>query len=86
MNKNTLGIVWKLIIASLFVGMALSYFDITPAELIKDLPETIGRIVDTAWSGVQWAADYVVLGAIIVVPVWLLMNISNIAGKFKKKD
>ncbi|WP_417319389.1 DUF6460 domain-containing protein [Emcibacter sp.] len=86
MSRNALGIVWKLIIVSLFVGMALSYFDITPAELIEELPETIGKIVDTAWSGVQWAADYVVLGAIVVVPVWLLMNISNIAGKFRKRD
>ncbi|MFC7049134.1 DUF6460 domain-containing protein [Emcibacter nanhaiensis] len=86
MNKRVLGIVWKLIIASLFVGMALSYFDITPAELIEDLPETIGKIVDTAWSGIQWAADYVVLGAIVVVPVWLLMNVTNIANRFKKKE
>lgn len=80
MNKTT---VWKLIIASLVVGLLLSFFEIDPAELIRNVPETIGKILDAIWSVIEWGIKYIILGAIIVVPVWLLFNLGDIWKKIK---
>lgn len=81
MDKTT---VWKLVIASLVVGLLLSFFNIDPAELIRDVPDTIARILNAVWSVFEWGLKYIFLGAIIVVPVWLLFNISDLWKKFRQ--
>ena len=79
-------IIWKLLVASLLVGLALDYFDISPADLIHDIPATVGRIYDATVSVFEWGGKYVLLGAIVVVPVWVLMNLTTIKEKFKRKN
>lgn len=89
MNKSTMHIIWKLVVASLCVGLALDYFDISPADLIHDIPATIGRIYDATASVFEWGGKYVLLGAIVVIPVWILMNLTTIKDKInsrKKSD
>ena len=72
MPKNVGSIVVKLLIFSFFVGWLLTLFDITPLDLLKDLTGTIGAIYATALSTVRWAADYILLGAVIVIPLWAI--------------
>lgn len=86
MNKSTMHIIWKLLVVSLLVGLALDFFDISPADLIHDIPETIGRIYDVAIDVFEWGGRYILLGAIIVVPVWVLMNLTAIKNKIKGKN
>ena len=85
MNRSAFQIIWKLIILSLLVGLALDYFDISPVDLIHDIPQTVGRIYNAGLSIVEWGGKYVLLGAIIVLPVWLLMNLTGIRDKFKNR-
>ena len=86
MSKSSWHVIWKLLIASLFVGLALDYFDISPTDLIHNIPETLGRIYDAVISFVEWGGKYILLGAIVVVPVWIVMNLSTIKDKFKRKN
>lgn len=79
-------IIWKLVVVSLLVGLALDFFDISPADLIHDIPETLGNIYDASISVIEWGGKYVLLGAIIVVPVFILMNLSAIKDKIKRKN
>jgi len=85
LTKTTVGLIWKLLLASLIMGLVLSYFDITPAELIREVPETIGHIFELLWNGLRWAIDYILLGAVIVVPVWLLLNLPGVLEKFRRR-
>ncbi|MEH6525872.1 MAG: DUF6460 domain-containing protein [Sneathiella sp.] len=73
----------KLVIGSFFVGWCLTLFDITPLDLLKDLTGTIGQIYATALDTVRWAADYILLGAVIVVPIWAIVAGLNY---FQKKS
>lgn len=86
MNRTTLKLVWKLVLASLLVGLGLDYFNISPADLIHDIPDTVARLYHAALRLVIWGGKYVLLGAIIVVPVWLLMNITSLKDKFKRRN
>lgn len=81
MDKSTSSLIWKLIIASLCVGLVLSFFNIDPVELIQNVPETFGKIIDAILSVINWAGKYVLLGAVIVVPIWFIFNIRTIFGK-----
>ena len=87
MDKSTSSLIWKLIVASLCVGLLLSFFNIDPVELINDVPETLGKILEVILDVVNWAGKYILLGAIIVIPIWFLLNIRSIFGKlFKNKS
>ncbi|MBL4601220.1 MAG: hypothetical protein JKY84_00600 [Emcibacteraceae bacterium] len=86
MDKTTSSLIWKLVIASLCVGLVLSFFNIDPVELINDVPETFGKILGVILDIVDWAGKYILLGAIIVIPIWLIFNIRTIFNKFFKKN
>ncbi|PCI34527.1 MAG: hypothetical protein COB54_01745 [Alphaproteobacteria bacterium] len=86
MNKSTMSIIWKLLVASLVVGLALDFFDVSPADLIHDIPQTMGKVYDLTISVIEWGGSYILLGAIIVVPVWLLMNLTWLKDRFRGKN
>lgn len=86
MDKTTSSLIWKLVIASLCVGLVLSFFNIDPVELINDVPEIFGKILGVILDIVDWAGKYILLGAIIVIPIWLIFNIRTIFNKFFKKN
>lgn len=81
MPKNVGSLILKLVIGSFFVGWFLTLFDITPLDLLKDLTGTIGQIYAKALETVRWAADYILLGAVIVVPIWAIVAGLNYAQK-----
>jgi hypothetical protein len=65
----------KLTVASLAVGVFLSLINITHADVLAHLGMTPDQFVDMLQRAVAWAIPKIGLGAFIVVPVWLLMNI-----------
>ena len=70
--RITFGTVIKLLLASLVVGMALAWLELSPRELLSWAQQQLAEIVGNASDYVQWAVSYVLLGAVIVVPIWLL--------------
>ena len=85
MPKITVATVIKLLVASLLVGMALAYLELSPKDLIGWAQETFADILGNASDYVQWAVSYVLLGAVIVVPIWLLSYLWR-AAKGKAKE
>jgi hypothetical protein len=86
MTKTTSALIWKLIIASLCVGLVLSFFNIDPVELLNNVPETLGKIIDVILDVINWAGKYILLGAVIVLPIYIIFNFRNIfGGLFNKK-
>ena len=79
MPKNAGSVIVKLLIGSFLVGWMLTWFDITPLELLEDLTGTIGEIYSLALNTVRWAADYILLGAVIVIPIWAIVALVNYA-------
>ena len=70
-------IILKLLVLSLIVGLVLSWLDLTPLDLLANLGESVERFLVWARGFVGWAIDYVLIGAMVVVPVWLLMVLVN---------
>ncbi len=62
----------KIAVASLIVGLFLSFFDIDPRALLADFGETVQHIFSVVASIVEWMVKYLLLGAIVVVPIWLI--------------
>ncbi len=62
----------KLAVWSLVIGLALSFLNIHPRDVIKSLGSYAQGAVDWALSAFEWALGYIILGAVVVVPIWLL--------------
>lgn len=62
----------KIVVASLFVGLLLALFDIQPQDLMRNLGDTVVEIFELMVDMVDWAVPYILIGAIVVVPIWLI--------------
>ena len=62
----------RLLVISLVVGLVLSWLDIRPQDILKDFGHTVERVYGLLRGAVGWAGGYILLGSVIVVPLWLL--------------
>jgi flagellar biosynthesis protein FlhB len=76
----TIQTVIKLVIASLVVGAILAYFELSPQELMRGLFGNVQEILDWAMESFGSALSYVLLGAVIVVPLWLISYVLRWVG------
>jgi hypothetical protein len=63
----------KLVVASLIVGTVLDHFDITAARILGEAGVTPERVLERAQAAFAWAGPNLMLGALVIVPLWLLM-------------
>lgn len=63
----------KVAIACLVVGLLLSAFGIDPWSLYDRIGAIAGGSVDAAGRFLGWSWRYIAIGAVIVVPLWLVI-------------
>jgi Family of unknown function (DUF6460) len=70
----------KVLVASLVAGVILNHLGITPDELIRYTGMTRERLEELAQQGLAWALPNVALGALVIVPVWVLVYLFRPPG------
>jgi hypothetical protein len=70
--RITTGTVVKLVIASLCVGLLLAWLDKDPLELLAWAQGSLTAMLGDAADWVQWSLKFIFIGAVIVVPLWLI--------------
>jgi hypothetical protein len=63
----------KVAVASLIVGTVLAHFGITADQVLKDFGATPERLLELTRQGFAWALPNLLLGSLIIVPVWLVI-------------
>jgi len=63
----------RLFFYSLVVGLVLSALNVTPESLLGAVGGTVERIFHVAVNAGEWAVPYVLIGAVVVVPTWLVL-------------
>ena len=77
LGDSPLRVLVKLVLLSLLAGWVMNWLGVTPLNLLDRLAEMAGRAWAMGWSGVQRFGGTVALGAVIVVPLFLLSRIAN---------
>jgi hypothetical protein len=67
----------RLLFVSLIVGAFLMWLDISPADIFRAITDLINRIWGLGFDAIRVVADYILAGAAIVVPVWLVLRLLN---------
>jgi hypothetical protein len=68
-----LSAVVKIAVVSLITGTALSALDITAADVLSELGLTPENVLALLERGVSWAIPNIVLGSMVIVPIWLVI-------------
>ena len=62
----------KVAVASLIVGAILAHFGISIDMLMRDAGISAERIEELARKGIAWALPNMLLGGLIIVPLWFV--------------
>jgi hypothetical protein len=80
---NPLGVIVRLIVLSIIVGVVMSALGIHPGNILYHLERLIRRISDLGFGIFETAFAYFLLGAIVVLPIWF---IARVLGAFGSRD
>jgi hypothetical protein len=65
----------KLLFLSLIVGAFMAFLEITPFALIEGLVNWLRSVFDLSFETIRDVARWILYGAVIVVPVWLISRL-----------
>ena len=65
----------RLLFLSLLVGAFLAFLGLTPLGLVDRVTRWFGRLFDFSFETVREVGRWLVMGAVIVVPLWLLTRL-----------
>jgi Domain of unknown function (DUF6460) len=71
----------KVAVASLIVGTILAHFGITAGKLMSEVGLSTERIEEYARQGVAWAWPNLLLGSIVIIPIWFVIFLFRPPGK-----
>jgi len=69
----------RLVVLSVVVGIVLSALGLDPRDILQSITRLVERVYNMGFDAVEWAFRYFLLGAVIVLPVWLVMRLLRAA-------
>lgn len=81
---NPLGVALRLAVLSVIVGIVMSALDIRPNEILLSLRLLAQRIYNLGFGAFEGILNYLLLGAVVVVPIWLIARL--ITGLTRRDD
>ena len=71
----------RLILLSIVVGVLLTALGLDPWNIFESIDRLIRWIYNLGWDAVSWLWRYFILGAVLVVPIWLIVRLVNSAKR-----
>ena len=75
LGGSPLGVAGRLILLSILVGFVMVTFGLDPYNIIRSIRHLFETIWHLGFDALHWVWRYFLLGAVIVIPVWLLTRI-----------
>jgi len=72
LGGSPLAVAFRLILLSILVGVVLAAIGFDPWNILHSIQTLFRRLWDLGFDAVNWLWRYFLLGAVIVIPVWLL--------------
>jgi Family of unknown function (DUF6460) len=75
LGGSPLAVAFRLIMLSILVGVVLAAIGFDPWNILVSIRLLFQRLWDLGFDAVNWLWRYFLLGAVIVIPVWLLSRL-----------
>ena len=73
LGGSPLTVAFRLILLSILVGVVLAAIGFDPWNILNSIRLLFQRLWDLGFDAINWLWRYFLLGAVIVIPVWLLI-------------
>lgn len=80
---NPLGVIVRLVVLSVIVGIVMSALGIHPRNILDHLQLLVRRIYDLGFGTIEGAIGFFLIGAVVVVPIWA---ITRLLSGLKNRD
>ena len=74
LGGSPLAVAFRLILLSILVGVVLAAIGFDPWNILSSIRLSFQRLWDLGFDAINWLWRYFLLGAVIVIPVWLLLR------------
>ena len=74
---SPLAVLGRLILVSILVGVVLSALGLDPFDIVHSIERLIRSVWDMGFDAIRWLWRYFLLGAVIVIPIWIIMRAVN---------
>jgi hypothetical protein len=71
------GVLVRLALLSIVVGFILHAAHIDPEDILNSMEELVQRVWHLGLEPLRWLWRYFLLGAVIVIPIWLLIRLTR---------
>ena len=75
LGGSPLAVLGKLILLSILIGVVLSALGLDPWNIAESVRRVFRSIWDMGFDAVRWLWSYFLLGAVLVIPIWLILRI-----------
>jgi Domain of unknown function (DUF6460) len=74
---SPLAVLGRLVLLSILIGVVLSALGLDPFDIVHSIERLVRSIWNLGFDAFRWLWRYFLLGAVIVIPVWILMRLFN---------
>jgi hypothetical protein len=74
-----LAVIGRLILLSILVGVILAAIGLDPWNIIESVRRLVEHIWNMGFDTIRWLWRYFLLGAVIVVPIWILVRLAKVS-------
>src|SRR5215470_11272592 len=74
-----LSVIFRLILLSILIGVILQVLGLDPWNIFDSLRRLVLRVWDMGFDALRWLWRYLLLGAVVVVPIWLIVRLMRVA-------
>src|ERR687888_2744807 len=72
-------VIFRLVLLSILIGVILEVLGLDPWNIFDSLRRLVLRIWDMGFDALRWLWRYLLLGAVVVVPIWLIVRLMRVA-------
>ena len=73
-----LSVIFRLILLSILIGVILQVLGLDPWNIFDSLRRLVLHVWDMGFDALRWLWRYLLLGAVIVVPIWLIVRLMRV--------
>lgn len=86
LGDSPLRVLVRLVIFSFIVGIVLSALNLNPWQIYWWIERVVLSIYDRGFAFLIDSLDYLIAGAMIVVPLFLLMRVLKVVGRQRRSE
>jgi Family of unknown function (DUF6460) len=68
-------VLFRLVLLSILVGVILKVLGLDPFNILRSVEELVRYVWSMGFDAVVWLWRYFLLGAVVVIPIWLIVRL-----------